>query len=137
MDSSAGDKAVKTVFQKVLKPAIESSNPGKVALCCYTFFSRFKAGLAKQHKDVITTTEFLKQYQIKTEMDFIDHCKSKNLGQDPQLNIPHCKKIDKKAEDKIAELAAEVEYLKERLRTLEAEMVEYPVDSTDAEDNVG
>lgn len=108
------ESAAKTIYKKVIKQALTSRNPGKVAVCCYSFFSRAKAAETNEHLEVITATSFCQQYQIKSEMDFINHCKSKNLSFDPQLNNSECRKRDK-TEKIISELRTELASLKAQL----------------------
>lgn len=119
--------AAKTIYKKVIQQSLTSRNTGKVAVCCYVFFSRTKSDLAGEHENVITVRAFCNQYQIKTEMDFIDHCKSKDIGYDPQLNNSHCRKKDKSAEQTITELQAEIEILKSQLKEKEEFLSARPV----------
>ena len=120
----------RTIFKKVIEQALESRNSGKVSLCCYVFFSRSKADLAKEHEKVMSVRDFCKQYQIKTEMDFINHCRAKGADWEPQLNNSHCRKRDKTAEQVIADQAAEIEALKAKLKQKEEFLAAIPVQLT-------
>ena len=125
---SSLESAAQAIYKKVIKQALDSRNSGKVAICCYTFFTRSMAGQAEEHEEVISTKEFCKQYQIKTEMDFINHCKSKNLTSDPQLNITHCRRKDKPAEVIISGLKTEIELLRAQLKEKDRQLASCPVD---------
>ena len=127
MECDSFDKAAITAFKKVLKPAKYSRNPGKVAVCCYAFFSRLNVKLAEDHEEVMTAAKFNNQYQIKTQMDFIKHCRSKKLEFDPQLNLAECRKRRKSSEEEMAELKAELASLKDRIVAMESDIAEYPV----------
>jgi len=139
MDSSLAiatplEQAAKTIFKRVLDTAKTSKNTGKVAICCYSFFTRAKAESTDQHETVISAREFCKQYQIKTEMDFINHCKSQHLLSDPQLNGIQCRKKDKKTEEILVELKAEIASLKARLDEKDRLLANYPVDCCEQAD---
>lgn len=122
------DSAAKAIYKRVIKQALDSRNTGKVAICCYSFFSRTKAAQADQHKQVISALAFCQQYEIKSEMDFIGHCKSKNLDCDPQLNNSHCRKRDKPMEETITELRSELASLKAQLKEKDITLASYPVE---------
>ena len=121
------EKTAQMIFSKVIIQSSKSRNDGKVALCCYTFFSRTNASLATSHCEVISVRKFCNQYQIKSEMDFINYCKSKGCHFEPSLNVAECKKD--KYEDKrmLKEMAEEINRLKAELIEKNTLISKFPV----------
>lgn len=124
------ENIAKTIFRKVLSPSLTSRNTGKVAICCFDFYSRFKTGEAAKHKDVISARAFCLQYEIKTEMDFVDHCKSKDLKFDPRMNSGQCRIRDEEKSllETVNELKADLAKIKAELEENRKVLAGFPVD---------
>jgi hypothetical protein len=135
MEDSAFEQAqsIKTVFEKVIQQSIVSRNDGKVALCCYVFFSRHNASQASSHINVISIRQFCKQYQIKTEQDLRKHCAAKDVKFQLKVNSTDCRSRADPVYEKIKRLTEENEMLRAELEEKNRIISSFPVVSVKQE----
>ena len=126
-------QSIKIAFEKVVQQSIVSRNDGKVALCCYVFFSRHNANQASSHINVISIRKFCKQYQIKTEEDLRKHCAAKEIKFELKVNSTDCRSRADPVYEKIKKLTEENEMLRAELEEKNRIISSFPVVSVKQE----
>ena len=79
------------IFEKCLLPSINQRKHGKVALCCYCFFSHKMVKIESSyclHVDVLDVNQFRRLHSIDSIDDFVNYCEKCDFM--PQMGGSRC-----------------------------------------------
>ena len=103
-------------FKKVIDPSVNSRNDGQIALCCYSFFTRYSKHHSENHLGPFQSIRaWANENWIKTDEDLKRYWKDQNLKELPEINERCCKQ-------KILQLENTIEFLNKRVIELESQM---------------